>query len=84
MRVAVFGAGLMGHALALVYALGGHTVRITDSDGAVLARSVQLMRMALATLREGGEVHASWTDARLAANVTPCATAAETLDQAVR
>jgi 3-hydroxybutyryl-CoA dehydrogenase len=82
MRVAVFGAGLMGHALALVHAVGGHTVRITDTDGAVLARSVQLMQTALATLREGGEVDASWTDARLAASVTPCATAAETLDQA--
>ena len=26
MRVAVLGAGLMGHSLALVFALGGHQV----------------------------------------------------------
>jgi 3-hydroxybutyryl-CoA dehydrogenase len=72
----------MGHALALVHAVGGHTVRITDSDGAVLVRSGQLMQTALGTLREGGEVDASWTDARLAASVTPCATVAETLEAA--
>ena len=30
-EVAVVGAGLMGHALALVFALGGHQVRLTDT-----------------------------------------------------
>jgi 3-hydroxybutyryl-CoA dehydrogenase len=82
MRVAVLGAGLMGHALALVYALGGHMARVTDSNSEVLARAPQAMRTALATLREGGEVEASWTDARLDAAVRCCATLAETLDQA--
>lgn len=32
MQVAVIGAGTMGHGLALVFALGGHPVRLTDSD----------------------------------------------------
>jgi 3-hydroxybutyryl-CoA dehydrogenase len=82
MRVAVFGAGLMGHALALVYALGGHAVRVTDSDPGALVRSSETMRDALATLREGGEVDASWTDARLATSVTLCGTVVETLDEA--
>jgi 3-hydroxybutyryl-CoA dehydrogenase len=82
MKVAVFGAGLMGHALALVYALGGHTVRVTDNNSETLARSVGVMRTALATLRDGGEVDASWTDERLAASVTRCATVAETLSDA--
>ena len=31
-EVAVVGAGLMGHALALVFALGGHQVRLTDKS----------------------------------------------------
>ncbi|MCC6628967.1 MAG: 3-hydroxyacyl-CoA dehydrogenase family protein [Chloroflexi bacterium] len=31
-RVSVIGAGLMGHALALVYALGGHPVGLYDTD----------------------------------------------------
>ena len=35
-EVAVVGAGLMGHALALVFALGGHQVRLTDSNAETL------------------------------------------------
>jgi 3-hydroxybutyryl-CoA dehydrogenase len=82
MIVAVFGAGLMGHALALVYALGGHTVRMTDNNPETLARALGSMQTALATLRDGGEVQPSWTDARLAASVTLCASVAETLNGA--
>jgi 3-hydroxybutyryl-CoA dehydrogenase len=58
--VAVVGAGLMGHALALVFALGGHQVRLTDSNAATLERAPGLMAAALATLAEAGEVDASW------------------------
>src|ERR1019366_4779773 len=82
MRVAVCGAGLMGHALALVHALGGHTVRLTDTNAETLARAPKLMATALATLRDGGEVDGSWTDARLAGAVRCCATPAETLQGA--
>ncbi len=78
-EIAVVGAGLMGHALALVYALGGHRVRLTDSNPATLARAPGLMATALATLVEGGEVDASWTPARLAQSVTPCKTLKETV-----
>ena len=79
MRVSVFGAGTMGHALALVFALGGHTVRLTDSDAGTLARAQGLMETALAMLVAAGEVDAAWTPAKLAATVTRCATVAETL-----
>jgi 3-hydroxybutyryl-CoA dehydrogenase len=72
----------MGHALALVYALGGHTVQLTDSNPATLARAPGAMASALATLRDGGEVGDTWTDERLAAAVTLCTTAAETLRDA--
>lgn len=82
MRVAVFGAGLMGHALGLVHALGGHVVRITDSHAPTLERSLGLMQTALATLREAGEVSADWTAERLAGVVTRCGTVAETLEGA--
>ena len=82
MKIAVFGAGLMGHALALVHALGGHTIRITDSHPGTLERCLGLMQTALATLRDAGEVDASWTDERLAGVVTRCATVADTLDGA--
>jgi 3-hydroxybutyryl-CoA dehydrogenase len=82
MRVAVFGAGLMGHALALVHALGGHSVRITDSNEHTLEASLGLMQAALGTLREAREVDASFTDVRLAETVTRCAGVAETLEGA--
>jgi 3-hydroxybutyryl-CoA dehydrogenase len=58
-EVAVIGAGLMGHALALVFALGGHQVRLTDNDAETLARAPGLMATALATLAEAGETDAS-------------------------
>jgi 3-hydroxybutyryl-CoA dehydrogenase len=82
MRVAILGAGLMGHALALVYALGGHDVRLTDNDPATLERSGALMEKALATLREAGEVAAGWTNDRLHAAVTRVASLADTLKDA--
>ena len=53
--VAVIGAGTMGHALALVHALGGHPVRLYDNDPGALARAPGLMEAALATIREAGE-----------------------------
>lgn len=54
-EIAVVGAGLMGHALALVFALGGHKVRLTDNNPDTLARAPGLMATALATLAEAGE-----------------------------
>jgi len=65
-EVAVVGAGLMGHALALVFALGGHQVRLTDSNPETLARAPALMATALATLTDAGEVDVSWNAQRLA------------------
>ncbi|MBN8909257.1 MAG: 3-hydroxyacyl-CoA dehydrogenase family protein [Rhodospirillales bacterium] len=53
--VAVIGAGLMGHALALVFALGGHRVRLTDNNPDTLSRAPALMATALGTLAEAGE-----------------------------
>ena len=58
-EVAVVGAGLMGHALALVFALGGHQVRLTDNNPESLERAPGLMATALATLTENGEVDPS-------------------------
>lgn len=54
-KVAVVGAGTMGHALALVFALGGHEVRLTDSSMATLDKAGGLMETALATLVMAGE-----------------------------
>jgi 3-hydroxybutyryl-CoA dehydrogenase len=81
-NVAVLGAGTMGHALALVYALGGHSVRMTDSSMAMLDKSGGLMETALASLVEHGEAPAGCTAEWLHAQVTRHPTLAETLDDA--
>lgn len=52
--VAVLGAGTMGHALALVHAVGGLDVRLTDNSPEALARAPKLIASALDTLVAGG------------------------------
>jgi 3-hydroxybutyryl-CoA dehydrogenase len=78
-EVAVVGAGLMGHALALVFALGGHQVRLTDTNPETLERAPGLMATALATLAEAGEVDASWDRQRLSAAVRCVPSLAQTV-----
>lgn len=81
-EVAVVGAGLMGHALALVFALGGHQVRLTDNNPETLARAPDLMATALATLAEAGEVDASWNRQKLSAAVRCLPSLEETVKDA--
>lgn len=81
-RVAVIGAGTMGHAIALVFALGGHRVRLTDSNMLALDRAGGLMEAALATLVAGGEAPPDWTSAHLAQAVTRHPTLEEAVDGA--
>ena len=78
-EVAVVGAGLMGHALALVFALGGHQVRLTDTNAETLDLAPGLMATALATLAEAGEVQASWNRQRLSQSVRCIPGLAETV-----
>lgn len=80
--VAIIGAGTMGHALALVFALGHHAVRLTDSRAETLESAPALMQGALETLVEAGEADATWTAARLDDAVRLCPTLAETVDGA--
>ena len=78
-EVAVLGAGIMGHGIALVFGLGGHAVRLTDSRAETLRKAPALMASALDTLREAGEVDASWTAERLGQAVRCHATLEETV-----
>jgi 3-hydroxybutyryl-CoA dehydrogenase len=78
-EVAVIGAGLMGHALALVFALGGHQVRLTDTNTAALERAPGLMATALATLAEAGEADGTWNRQRLSKAVRCEPSLAETV-----
>lgn len=81
MRVAVVGAGLMGHGIALVWAMGGHTVRITDTHAATLERAPKLMETALATLAAHGE-NKGMEPGALAQRVTTHADLAECVEGA--
>ena len=89
LRVAVIGAGTMGHALALVFAMGGHQVRLTDASEATLARAQTLMEKALATLEEAGEAPKGWGSAQLAqtctrhARLEDCVEGAELIVEAI-
>ncbi|PWS36644.1 3-hydroxyacyl-CoA dehydrogenase [Falsiroseomonas bella] len=81
-KVAVIGAGTMGHALALVYALGGHEVRLTDSSMSMLDKAGGLMETALASLVAHGEAPAECTAEWLHAQVTRLPMLAETVEGA--
>lgn len=81
-KIAVVGAGLMGHALALVFALGGHRVRLTDNNPATLAASEELIGRAARTLIDAGEADESWTAGRLAEVVTRHERLADTVGDA--
>lgn len=76
--VAVIGAGTMGHALALVHALGGCRVALYDNAARILARAPDLIRAALATLEEAGSLSRAEAKAALAR-----ITSTDTLEQAV-
>ncbi|HEY8290514.1 MAG TPA: 3-hydroxyacyl-CoA dehydrogenase family protein [Acetobacteraceae bacterium] len=78
-EVAVIGAGTMGHALALVFALGGHKVRLTDSNAETLRRAPALMQTAVETLAEAGEVDEAWKQNGIGQFVRCCATLEETV-----
>jgi 3-hydroxybutyryl-CoA dehydrogenase len=81
-EIAVVGAGLMGHGIALVLALGGHAVRLTDSRAETLDAVPALMASALATLAEAGAAPDGWTADRLAAAVRLSPDLAATVDGA--
>ncbi len=55
-KVAVIGAGTMGHALALVHALGGCRVMLHDASAEVLAGAPALIATASDTLCEAGTI----------------------------
>ncbi|MFT5507766.1 MAG: 3-hydroxybutyryl-CoA dehydrogenase [Hyphomicrobiaceae bacterium] len=55
--VGVLGAGTMGHALALVHAVGGMDVRLTDNNADTLARAPDLIASALDTLVSAGTMN---------------------------
>ncbi len=53
-RIAVLGAGLMGHGIAQIFAVNGHEVTITDVSDEILARAIENVRKNLAFLTGNG------------------------------
>ncbi len=51
-RVAVVGAGLMGHAIAQIFLAGGHPVRLHDRDAETLAAAPNKIREICALLKQ--------------------------------
>jgi 3-hydroxybutyryl-CoA dehydrogenase len=82
MRIAIVGAGTMGHGLALVYALAGHQVALTDTDAATLARAPLLIEAARESLAMQDEIAPAWTRQRIEAAVTPAPDLASTVRDA--
>jgi 3-hydroxybutyryl-CoA dehydrogenase len=72
-RIAVIGAGLMGHGIAQVFALAGHDVTITD---AVVTSLDTVQSRIAANLRDLGE------DANAAERVQPCIDVAQAVRDA--
>ncbi len=70
--VAVLGAGTMGHALALVHALAGCSVRLQDVRPEALERAFGLIEAALDTLVAAGEIGRE-AAAAAAARIAPTA-----------
>ncbi len=58
-QVGIIGAGTMGHALALVHALGGCTVRLQDISVETLNKAPGLIKAACRTLVDTGDMDAA-------------------------
>ncbi len=73
-RIAVVGAGLMGHGIAQVFALAGHAVTITDPHAPTLATAKERIRT---NLRELGDDEAAVDRVEPVAALAECVRAAD-------
>ena len=80
-RVAVIGAGLMGHGIALEFAVAGRQVALTDASATALEQALVNMRAAAATLARLGLAPRAACDSAMQ-RVTACASLAETVSGA--
>jgi 3-hydroxybutyryl-CoA dehydrogenase len=80
-RIAVIGAGLMGHGIAQVFALAGHAVALTDSHAPTLASATDRI---LANLRDLGEDVTAVARVRVTADLGEAIADADYIVEAVR
>jgi 3-hydroxybutyryl-CoA dehydrogenase len=79
--VAVIGAGLMGHGIALDFAASGRRVLLHDSNPAVLAGALERVRRGAELLVESGRLRQGDVSG-VVRRITPVATIAEAVRQA--
>ena len=80
-RIAVIGAGLMGHGIAQVFALTGHDVTITDTDAPTLASAKDRI---LANLRDLGDDVTAVERVRICTGLAEAVAEADFIVEAVR
>src|SRR5258707_9455651 len=80
-RIAVIGAGLMGHGIAQVFGLTGHDVTITDSHAPTLASAKDRI---LANLTDLGDDVAALERIRVCASLAEAVAEADFIVEAVR
>lgn len=80
-KIALIGAGLMGHGLALVHAIAGHPVKMTDISESQLKIGMDLAASALETMVSAGSI-ARADVAPILARITPVKTLAEAVSDA--
>ena len=80
-KIAVIGAGLMGHGIAQVFALAGHDVALTDAHAPTLASAKVRM---LANLRDLGDDISALARVRVASDLAECVRDADFIVEAVR
>jgi 3-hydroxybutyryl-CoA dehydrogenase len=81
MRIAVIGAGLMGHGIAQVFGLAGHDVVITDAHAPTLASARDRI---LTNLRDLGDDVSAVEHVRVCSDLTEAVAAADFIVEAVR
>lgn len=79
MNIAVVGSGLIGQAWAIVFARGGHNVKMWDGDPKAVETGIRLIVGQVADLKEAGLIDDPQT---LLAHISGCATLEEVLDGA--
>ena len=81
-NIAVVGAGLMGHGLAAVFALGGHKVTLHDVSKDALTRAQKLINEVFLTLAEAGVIDPRGSSSTLKDRIIPTSNLATAVAQA--
>ena len=79
MNIAVVGSGLIGQAWAIVFARGGHNVKMWDGDPKAVETGISLIAEQVADLKEAGLID---DPKALIARISGCKTLEEVLDGA--